>query len=276
LVSSVAFGLVSTANLAHAQVDGTAPVAVAAAGTVPAALVDRSIVLPNGTLEIRQVGLDINLSKDNAGKPINLTIPNISFGIADGVEVGIFSGDLSPAFAPFGALAGFCLSGSDSCGDHRFNSIGVEGLYKFMNGPLQLAGHGILNFVQVSDPMVSRLQLGVLGKYTSGKFALAFDPQLVFGLSQRDAGNKEALFLPVSAQYQFAPNVAGFLNTGIFGWFDHFGDNYFVPVGLGGLFSLNPMVDLGATFTFTNLLGNNGSADGRALFLFANIRPIAI
>jgi len=38
----------------------------------------------------------------------------------------------------------------------------------------------------------------------------------------------------------------------------------------------SPMVDLGATFTFTNLLGNNGSADGRALFLFANIRPIAI
>jgi len=277
LVSSVAFGLLSTVTLAHAQVDGTAPAPVVAApGTVPAALVDRSIVLPNGTLEIRQVGLDISLDKGNAGKPIGLTIPNISFGIAEGVEVGIFSGGLSPAFAPFGFLSGFCLSSSENCGDHRFDTIGVEAIYRFMAGPTQLAAHGVLNFTRISDPMLSHLAAGVLGKFTSGKFAVAFDPAIHFGLSNRDANNKEFLAIPVSLQLQLAPNLAGFVNTGLFGPFDGFGDSYAIPVGVGALFNVNPMVDLGGTFTFPNLLGKDNTADLRALFLFANIRPIAI
>jgi hypothetical protein len=277
LVSSLALVLSSAAGVAHAQTDGSAlspPAPVA--GSVPAALVDRPVVLPNGMLEIRQVGLDINLSKDNAGKPIRLTIPNVSFGIADNLEVGIFSGDLSPAFAPFGALSGFCLSSSENCGDHRFDSIAVEAIYRFMAGPTQLAAHGVLNFTQISDPMFSHLAAGVLGKYTSGKFAVAFDPSIHFGLSHRDMGNKEFLSIPVSLQFQFAPNLAGFVNTGLFGPFDGFGDSYSIPVGLGALFNVNPMVDLGGAFTFENLLGKNNSADYRALFLFANIRPIAI
>jgi len=273
-----------------------APSVTGNAAAVPAALVERSIVLPNGTLEIRQAGLNINMSKDLAGKPIMLTIPNISFGIAENVEIGIYVpgsaalfalGGPTPAGAPWGNVQGLCLTGKENCNaGKRFNSIGVEGLYKFLAGDFQLAGHGALNFATLSDPMYAQLGVGVLGKYQTGIFALVFDPALYIGLTKRTEGtrdtNKESLSIPVSLQLQAAPNVGVFLNTGIFGPTSHFGDFYTVPVGIGGLFNLNPMLDLGATFTFNNLLGkktpflDESRADFRTLFVFVNIRPIAI
>ena len=47
---------------------------------------------------------------------------------------------------------------------------------------------------------------------------------------------------------------------------------YFIPVRLSGLFAVDKHLDLGAQFTFGNLLGKDGGTDSRALAVFVNYR----
>jgi hypothetical protein len=67
--------------------------------------------------------------------------------------------------------------------------------------------------------------------------------------------------------------VAAFVDTGIAGPTSGFSDSYDIPVGVGGLFSATPMVDVGAKFDFTNLAGKGHSADGRDLLILFRIHP---
>jgi hypothetical protein len=51
---------------------------------------------------------------------------------------------------------------------------------------------------------------------------------------------------------------------------DGFGDNYFVPLGVGGTFAINSALDVRAQFTLDRLIAaNNGGADARTLSIGA-------
>jgi hypothetical protein len=63
--------------------------------------------------------------------------------------------------------------------------------------------------------------------------------------------------------------LIGFLDPPVGG----FGDSYQVPVGVGGTFAINNMLDVRAQFAFDNLLGKQlpggGRADARTLAIGA-------
>ena len=91
--------------------------------------------------------------------------------------------------------------------------------------------------------------------------------------------NKESFGMPVSAFFRASENIAPILYTGVAQTpLDAFGDNYAVPVGVGVLIGINTVLDVGARFDFTNLLGQRadgvGAADGRALNLWVSLRPL--
>lgn len=94
-------------------------------------------------------------------------------------------------------------------------------------------------------------------------------------LSDRDLSD-DGLFLPVELQFQLSPPTVLKLLTGINGSLSEFGDTYQVPVGLGLMQNINPSIDVGARFSFDNLLGNNpegvGAADARSLGVLMNLR----
>ena len=66
--------------------------------------------------------------------------------------------------------------------------------------------------------------------------------------------------------------------TGIGGYFDSFGDNYGVPLGIGAVYSLNQTMDVGGEFAFPRIAGGapegseNPGADLRQLEIFFNYR----
>jgi hypothetical protein len=97
-----------------------------------------------------------------------------------------------------------------------------------------------------------------------------FDPSLNIGLTERDAGNKEVLQLPVRLGFMVTPQLNLGLSLALIGAFDGFGDNYFVPLGVGGTFAINSTFDVRAQFTLERLIAaNNSGADFRTLSIGA-------
>ena len=125
---------------------------------------------------------------------------------------------------------------------------------------------------------------GAMNWVVGGNVAILAYPNFGLGLNQREAppmgrANKESFGMPVFAYFRASENIAPILYTGVAQTsLDTFGDSYAVPVGVGVLVGINTMLDVGARFDFTNLLGKRaagvGAADGRALNLWVSLRPL--
>jgi hypothetical protein len=227
------------------------------------------------TLRQGGIGIDgdlvIGLSKDNAGKPIQI-VPNLYYGVSDVLTVGLAHNTGSEIFQAVNVPGGrgLCLSGeSDGC-RKVYNNVAADVLFSFMrSSTMDLAAHGGLD-IAAFDPTVLQLRLGVKGKTMAGPLVIVFDPAFYIGLTERD-GNKEAINLPVRLGFMATPQLNLGLSAAIGGQLDGFGDNYSVPLGLGGTFALNSQLDLRAQFAFNELgsastrLGGIGRADIRTL-----------
>jgi hypothetical protein len=216
--------------------------------------------------------LNINLSKSAVAKPVWIT-PNVYYGISDQLAVGVATNVFAETWDFVTPLrGGLCLGGNDRGCAKAFNNISLDGLFSFMKQPgTEIAAHGGLDFAPI-DPLYMQLRLGVRGKVGGGPIAVVFDPALSIGLTKRSEGNKEAINVPVRVGFQASPELNVGVATGIGGPTSHFGDLYYVPLAFSGLFGVAPNIDVGAHFSFVNLLGKNHSADFRELGLFLNFR----
>ena len=230
--------------------------------TWPLELTKRPITLAKGMLEI-QGTIGINLAESAIGKPFNIS-PDIYYGVSDKLSVGLTHG------------TGLCLSGTDGGCAKVYNDVGVDAIFAFMTGNLNVGAHGGIAISQISDPLFAGLNVGVLVKFMSGKLAVTADPKVNIGLTERDF-NKESLNLPVQIAFQATPKLAAFLNTGIGGPLDGFGDAFAVPVGVGALFALSNKLDVGGQFLLPLVAGGTlfegaTGAKARAIQLFVNFR----
>ena len=80
-------------------------------------------------------------------------------------------------------------------------------------------------------------------------------------------GNEEKINVPVGATFAVNPKLMVGAQTGISGYLDGFGDAYFIPLTLGGMYMVSDTLGAGAFFSFDNIAGNNSSADFRSLQL---------
>lgn len=266
-----ALGLVaigSFASIARAD-DDVPPTSDAPAGQFA---VMRGVQGPAGMVSAR-VLLDINLSADAVGKPISLA-PDLFYSATDKFQLGIVhQGPIGWQTRPG---PGLCLTGTDNGCPHLYDNIGFDAMLGLLFAETSLSAHGTL-FINTFDP-TTQLGLGVgfAGKTRfGGKAALVYDPKVVLALNERDTVH-DALFIPLELELQLgAPDTLRFL-SGVFGDLSAFGDTYQIPLGIGFVHNLNPHLDLGARFSFDNLLGVQpmgvGRADARSLALLINLR----
>ena len=241
----------------------------------PTEVIKRPLELPDGMLQVN-LGLDINLSApiDVAGTtvsgPLNPVRTPLSafYGIGGQLQVGIESN-------------GLCLN---SACEKVFDDVGVEAAFSVIHQKgLEMSMQGGLFFGWPGDTVSTALALGIDVRLQQDRFAIRAGPKFYFGLTNRDGTlNREALRVPIDFQFQADPHLM--LDFGIdlnlvldpqapFG----FGDFIGVPVRLGAIYAINRQFDVGAFFSFTNLLGKETMGqtglDGRALSVFLAFRP---
>jgi hypothetical protein len=227
----------------------------------PLAYNDRPLTLAKGMLEIGGDTVRINLSSDAVAKPIAF-LPSIYYGVNDKLSVGIAH-----------PVNGICISGEENGCAKVYNDVAIDALYGLMTkGTFLLTAHGGIPISSLSDPFVMGINLGVLGQLTVSKLAILFDPRITVGITERDAGNKQFIGVPVWFRYQVNPQLNPYLYTGIFGPTESFGDFYAIPIGVGVLYAVNNRLDVGGEFQFPNLAGKGSTADGRVLYVRVALR----
>jgi len=228
-----------------------------------------------GSLSAR-IFLNINLCSDLVGEPVSLA-PDLYYAITDKVQVGLLhTGPMGWQTLPG---SGICFTGETHGCPKVYNNIGFDLLYGLLFGENFLSAHASFYVLSFADPSATMLTLGLAGQVRIARgFALYFDPQLGIGITGRDevTGTKQSLFIPLELEVQASEPLQLKLFTGLSGPLDGFGDAYRIPLGIGGLYNLSPMFDLGLRFSFDNLLGKVpdgvGRADERSLSLLVVIR----
>jgi hypothetical protein len=188
------------------------------------------------------------------GEPISLA-PDLYFSLTDTFQIGLVHN------LPMGWQtrpgAGLCLTGTDGDCPRVYDNFGFDAMIGLIFGPdFHLSLHPGFYFLRLRDPRYLMLTLGAAAKFHfSDTFALFADPQFGFALTERDGGNPNFLFLPIELQFQLSDTTVFKILTGVTGPLSDFGDSYQAPLGLGVVFNINENVDLGARFSFDNLLG---------------------
>lgn len=232
----------------------------------------RGVQGPKGMLSARFT-LAVNLSAELAGEPISLA-PDIYYSVSDRLQLGLLhNGPMGWQSRPG---LGLCLTGEDGGCPAVYDNVGFDLMYGLaFAAPLHLSAHGTF-YVTSFDPSTMVVAVGAAGSYhVNDAVAITFDPQLGIALSDRDV-NDDALYVPLELQFQAGDRSTLKLLSGLSGSLSAFGDTLQVPVGLGATRNLTAHVDLGARFSFDNLLGHQldgvSATDTRSLALLLVVR----
>lgn len=231
----------------------------------------RDVQGPAGMLSARLV-LGVNMSSGAVGEPISIA-PDLHYGVTDRLQLGlVHTGPMGWQGRPG---LGLCLTGEDNGCPKVYDNVGFDVMYGLAAGGAPLSAHATL-FIDSFDPTTTHLALGLAGKlHFSDTVGLLYDPKIAIALDSRET-NKDAIYVPLELQFQLQPATLLKVLTGISGTTSAFGDTYQVPLGLGVVQNLTSHLDLGARFSFDNLLGNQpdgvGRGDVRSFALLLNIR----
>lgn len=250
--------------------------AVVAPVAAPAAVggtdyISRGLTQSAGNLQVT-LPVVLNLSKEAVLKPVWVPL-DVRFGVTDQLEV--FLSHAAPV-GPVASMGGVCLGGADRGCDKFYNNLQIGAQFSLVkDSAMELAAIGALVVKSLDPDLVAAVDVGVNFKYVAGAIAIKAAPQLFIGANKRSEGNKEGIFVPVQIAFQATPELAAFVDTGIAGSVDHFGDLYTVPVGVGASFAVMPTLDVGAEFmapaVITGMKGDN-AFDSRMLAVFAQWR----
>jgi hypothetical protein len=225
-----------------------------------------------------RLDLDVNLTKGLEAEPVNVS-GAAYYGVNEALAVGATT-NVHGEIWGFGNAAvagvaanGLCLGGEERGCPKLFNNIALDALLEFIRQPgTDAALRTGVDLVSIVDPTALAVHVGFFARFTGGPLAVLVDPSVQIGITKRDAGNKEAILLPIRVGFQTTADLNVGLVTGLAAPLDNFSDRYTIPIGLSGLFSLGSRVDVGAVFAFPNALGNGSSADVRTFGAVAHLR----
>lgn len=258
-----------------------APAPVAASG-YPDEYALRPLTLAGGTFQAT-VPVVLNLSKNAVLKPVWIPL-DLRYGVNDQLELFV-SHNIHATPLAFGG-GGLCLGGKDrgctkSNGDSSFyNNLNVGAQFSLTkSGGIELSGIGALEIREISPDLLAAIDVGVGFKYVGAPVSIKAAPMIGIGVTKRSAdNNKEFISVPVQLAFQASPQLAAFIDTGIFGPTSHFGDLYALPVGIGASFLASHGLDVGAEFMLPALVAGSAyvsDAKGvnvRTLMVFAAYR----
>lgn len=224
-------------------------------GATTAVVPTDRMTLPKGAVLIT-VDLGVNLSKDAVGKPVSLA-PDVWYGVSDKLSLGLVHSTRG-AYGLVGATGNsLCLTGEDNGCAKLYDSVGADVRYQAYETPGDGIGVAVDGGLLVSsfDPLTLDLKVGGIVHLRSGQLALDASPAIAIGLTERDAGNKETLSLPVSVHYAVAPKVTLSAQSGVVAPLEKAADLYTVPLSVGGSYAISPKAFVGAAFTLPAVIG---------------------
>ena len=216
-----------------------------------------------GQLEV-DVDLGLNLSSSLVAKPFSIA-PDIWYTVSPKLRAVLgHSAQSMGGFYGTTVGSGICLTGASNGCSSLYGGGALGADYLATSGTLQLVPFGRLTFNGDSE-FGAIVGADVMTKVAGGKLMIGGTPNIHLGFNKRDQGNKEVLTVPVYAMYAVSPKLLAGVETGIYGPLSGFGDSFAIPVSVGGMFTVNPHIQVGAAFAFYNLAGKNNTADIRAL-----------
>jgi hypothetical protein len=256
--------------------------AAAVAGAYPDEYALRPLTLAAGTFQAT-VPVVLNLSKNAVLKPVWVPL-DLRYGVSDVLEVFVSHNNHGTPLA-FGG-GGVCLGGKDrgcikSNGDSAFyNNLNIGAQYSLTkSGGIELSGIGALEIREISPDLLAAIDVGVGFKYVGAPVSIKAAPMIGIGVTKRSAdGNKEFISVPVQLAFQASPQLAAFIDTGIFGPTSNFGKLYALPLGIGASFLVSHGLDVGAEFMLPALVGGSDyasdqkGANNRTLMVLAAYR----
>jgi len=247
--------LVTLASTAHADPDD---------------LVARPIVLAEGQVEAN-LTVEVDLAPGQIAKPLSLA-PDVWFGATDRLTVGIVHSD--PAIDRIAPGASLCVgTGVPGCG-HIYSGGGIDTLWSLVAGELAVAARVRLLVAEDSITSVWKpaMTFGALARWTRGRWAVWSDPYLRVPSANADAGNRIALWLPITVSAQPTCRWAIDLRTGWNSDLAVWRDGWHIPAWLGARARASDHVDVGAAFGFYSALRPQNNASQRAAFVMVGWR----
>jgi len=177
---------------------------------------------------------------------------------------------------------GLCISDT-TCGT-VYNDIALELSYALLpRGAVPLVVRGGFQFPRFRR-FFAGPRIGFTTRLRLWRLALLLEPTLYAGLIGRDddpeaptpldvPGRAEVIEVPATLQLQMTSRGLLFVTVGAYGPVSDFSNHYKLPVGIGGSFTINHRIDLGAELRFTDLITGEADPSGYpTLFLRAAVR----
>lgn len=219
------------------------------------------LVLGRGEVYARLV-TEVDIGPRRHARPLSLA-PDLWFGVSDAFTVGVIHSAMSVDRIDAGSS--FCV---------RELATKCSGLYRGSGVDLRMKWtphvtwhvRGLLRDI---DPVKPALTAGALLRWDRGALFVASDPYLRIGLANREAGNRDALVVPVWLGRRLGERVELALHTGIDGDLAVWRDGWHIPIGVRLEVTPARAIALGVEVGFRSLLGPQNTTEPRAIAVYA-------
>ena len=225
--------------------------AAAPAYASPDDLVGRPLVLDAGAVELRLTA-ELGVQREVFARPLSFA-PDAWWGLAPDWTVGVIHSSASVDRIDSGATLCVRDTAISPC-DRVYRGGGLDVRYSARTGALAVAPRVRL-LVRDIDPFKPAVTLGVLARWTRGRFAVTSDPYVRLPLANHELGNRAALSIPLWFAVQPARGWLIAVHTGFDADVIVLRDGSHGPFGLGVTARLTHEIDLGVEAGWARLFG---------------------
>jgi len=256
----------TTAAMALATILAVAPAAAEAddAAQMISASTDENP--GSGALTVRAPVL-IGLGEAAAGAPVSVGL-DAWYGVNEKLSVGVVHSPYGISGFYGSARGGFCITGEDNGCPDIYDNVGLDVRYRVLSTDRLGVEAVYTGLAQSLDPFAFTTRWGIAARYAAtDQLAVDFQPNLFIGVTERDAGNKELVNLPLTLHVSPIPELGLLLQTGVAMPLEDAGDNYAIPMSVGASVALTNELSAAAVFSLPqaiagDVLTNDGAIDG--------------
>lgn len=205
---------------------------------------------------------EADLGPRRRARPLSLA-PDVWFGVTDALTVGVIHSEASVDRIDAGSS--FCVRELATQCSGLYRGSGVDLRWRW-TPHVAWRVRGLLRDI---DPVKPAITAGALLRWDRGRSFVASDPYLRVGLANREAGNRDALVVPIWLGRRLGDRAELAIHTGIDGDLAVWRDGWHIPLGLRLEVAPARAIGLGVEAGFSSLLGPQNTGDRRAIAVYA-------